>query len=227
MPLDQVMSPHIVLWATMSPSAASWWWWDNRSTVPSPQIGYSHLRLPLSNHRDTWVVCGLPEPTSISSTKALCDTGVALSTLSILVYSGLSLLLLSHPSFTERGVLHERAMCRAEWTPKSTTSAGSGIQPSSQWATPASPRGRRPSPWETPLSRGARPSSLWATRLSPGARRPLLWAPPPSPVPRPSSLWAMPPSAGAPPPPHFEKPFSPNARPSRWEGTSLGGGTGG
>lgn len=53
-----------------------------------PQIGCGHLRLPLSIHRDTWVVCGLPKPTSTSSTKALCDTGVALSTRSILVCSG-------------------------------------------------------------------------------------------------------------------------------------------
>lgn len=59
-----------------------------------PQIGCGHLRLPLSIHRDTWVVCGLPEPTSSSSTEALCHTGVALSTRSILVCSGSRLMLL-------------------------------------------------------------------------------------------------------------------------------------
>ena len=79
------------------------WRWDNRSTVRGPPIGYSLLLQPLSIHRDTWVVCGLPEPTSTSSTRALCATGVAPSTLSILLWSGLHILLLSHPRLGEQG----------------------------------------------------------------------------------------------------------------------------
>lgn len=87
----KVMSPQTVLFATMSPSTVRCR--RGAGTIAllsqSPQIGCGHLRLPLSIHRDTWVVCGLPKPTLKSSTKALCDTGVALSTLSILVHSGL------------------------------------------------------------------------------------------------------------------------------------------
>lgn len=86
----KVMSPQIAPFATMCPSTV-WCRRGDRTIAPlsrSPKIGCVHLRLPLSIHRDTWVVCGLPEPTSISSTKALCDTGVVLSTLSILVRSG-------------------------------------------------------------------------------------------------------------------------------------------
>ncbi|KAJ0001194.1 hypothetical protein NQD34_006214, partial [Periophthalmus magnuspinnatus] len=54
----------------------------------------------------TEVVCGLPEPTSASSTRALCTTGVALSTLSILVGSGLYAGLL-----LPRGGFQSRACC--------------------------------------------------------------------------------------------------------------------
>lgn len=104
----KVMSPQIVPFTTMCPSTVRCRRGDG-TIAPlsqSPQIGCGHLRLPLSIHRDTWVVCGLPEPTSTSSTKALCDTGVALSTLSILVFSGL----VADVTITPEG-LQSRACC--------------------------------------------------------------------------------------------------------------------
>lgn len=86
----KVMSPQIVPLSTMCPS--TFWCRRGDGTITplsqAPKIGCGHLRLPLSIHTDTWVVCGLPEPTPTSSTNALCDTGVVLSTLSILVSSG-------------------------------------------------------------------------------------------------------------------------------------------
>lgn len=104
----KVMSPQIVPFTTMCPSTVRCRRGDG-TIAPlsqSPQIGCGHLRLPLSIHRDTWVVCGLPEPTSTSSTSALCDTGVALSTLSILVYSGF----VADVTITPEG-LQSRACC--------------------------------------------------------------------------------------------------------------------
>lgn len=95
----KVMSPQIAPFATMCPSTVRCRRGDGTIALlsHSPQIGCGHLRLPLSIHRDTWVVCGLPEPTSIISTKALCDTGVVLSTLSILVCTGFQQMLLLSP----------------------------------------------------------------------------------------------------------------------------------
>lgn len=89
--LEESDVTQITPFVTMCPSTV-WCRRGDRTIAPlsdSPQIGCDHLRLPLSIHRGTWVVCGLPEPTSISSRKALCYTGVVLSTLSVLVCSGL------------------------------------------------------------------------------------------------------------------------------------------
>lgn len=101
----KVMSPQIVPFVTMCPSTV-WCRRGDGTIVPlsqSPDMGCVHLRLPLSIHADTWVVCGLPEPTSTGSTEALCDTGVALSTLSILVSSGSELMLLLPPGARRAG----------------------------------------------------------------------------------------------------------------------------
>lgn len=87
----KVMSPQIAPFSnnvSFSRPVSSWRW-DNHTTVP---VRPERLWPPTAasvHSQCTGVVCGLPEPTLDSSTKALCATGVALSTLSILVGSGL------------------------------------------------------------------------------------------------------------------------------------------
>lgn len=93
------MSLRTVLFATMCPSTVRCRR-GGRTIAPLSRVLPVRQRPPTAasvHSQDAWVVCGLPEPTYTSSTKTLCDTGVALSMLGILVCSGSRLTLLTAP----------------------------------------------------------------------------------------------------------------------------------
>lgn len=179
----------------------------------SPQIGCGHLRLPLSIHRDTWVVCGLPEPTSTSSTKALCATGVALSTLSILVRSGVTI---THEGFQSRACCMS-VRCFASSEPRSPPSTLGQVDELLLNGQHQFHRGEDSlNPWQHHHKEREVQTCHGELLHHPGKEHDIAgvlhhnqWED------QDRSPWEVPLSAEAPPPHLFGKLFSPNARRSR------------
>lgn len=110
----------------------------------STQKSCGHLRLPLSIHRTHGWYVAFQSPRRPAQGGHYVPRGSYCTHLAFWWALDCTLGYYYPPRLPEQGVLHERAMLCLDWAPFPAVKSGSGRPAAPQWATPASPRGRRP-----------------------------------------------------------------------------------